>query len=255
MVFFSCLTNMIEVGYGLKDVTKYMIGSQDEIRIVNDPPGTFQIRGIKLERLISKLRSNPEAPVLTLGKVTIDSFIRQYEKDILIQKNGGQKILARYAAALSLVDCQKYGNLSESLDMLAKYIIQNLSIGESGKDILKSIQSALLDSQKYPSFLNLEYYDVQDFLEKLSKHSGQPQIKALCERSLDLLRNELILYERHTNNCHSNGVSIFIPSFLIPENIYRSHLHMYKNSKFSRDTAWDEMIDTYRFRMRGLYKN
>ncbi|NNL78424.1 MAG: hypothetical protein HKO68_19005, partial [Desulfobacterales bacterium] len=38
MVFFSCLTNMIEVGYGLRDLTSYLIASQDEIRIVNQPP-------------------------------------------------------------------------------------------------------------------------------------------------------------------------------------------------------------------------
>ena len=37
MLFFSCLTNMVEVGYGLRDVTRYMIGSEDEIRMVNKP--------------------------------------------------------------------------------------------------------------------------------------------------------------------------------------------------------------------------
>jgi hypothetical protein len=37
---------MVEVGYALRDITEYLIASEDEIRIVNDPPGSFQIRGI-----------------------------------------------------------------------------------------------------------------------------------------------------------------------------------------------------------------
>ncbi|MBT8361920.1 MAG: hypothetical protein KJO32_13295, partial [Deltaproteobacteria bacterium] len=45
MLFFSCLTNMVEVGYELQDVTRYVIGSEDEIRMVNKPAGMFQIRG------------------------------------------------------------------------------------------------------------------------------------------------------------------------------------------------------------------
>ena len=49
MVFFTCLANMVEVGYAFKDLTEYIIGSEDEIRIVNHPPGSFQIRGIKFE--------------------------------------------------------------------------------------------------------------------------------------------------------------------------------------------------------------
>ena len=253
MVFFSCLTNMVEIGYEFRDITRYMIGSEDEIRIVNDPPGTFQIRGIKLERLIGKLRSNPETPAFELGKVTIDSFIEQYEKDIVIQKEGGQKNLGKYSAGLSFVDCQKYGKIAKSLDMLAKQLIEDLGNEVSGKNVLKNLQSALLDSQKYASFLNLEYHDLQDFLENLSDHSGDDRIKALSKDSLDILKNELILYERHTEDSHSNGVSIFLPSFLVPENIYSSHRGMYKNSRFSKDTSWDEMIDTYRTKMLARY--
>jgi hypothetical protein len=249
MVFFSCLTNMVEIGYGLQDVTRWIIGSEDEIRIVNDPPGMFQIRGIKLEKLIGKLQSNPKTPIFELGKVTIDAFIEQYEKDIVITKDGGPKKLGKYAAGLSLVDCQKNGNLAKALDVLAKYLIEQLRHETSGKDLLKCLQAALSNSQRYPSFLNLEYYDLQDFLELMIKHTGDPRIIALCRDSIEVLRSEIILYEKHTDNCRSNGISIFLPSFLVPENIYQSHMNMYQNSRFSKDTSWDEMIDLYRAKM------
>jgi hypothetical protein len=249
VVLFSCLNNMVEVGYELKDVTRWMIGSEDEIRILNDPPGRFQIRGIKLEQLIEKLQSDPKSPVLELGRVTIDSFIEQYENDIVISGDGGSKKTWKYAAGLSLVDCQKYGNLSRRLDLLADLIIKQLQCNTSVKDVLKCLQTTLSNAQRYPSFLNLEYFDLQDFLELMGEHIQDTRIKALCEESISVLNTEVILYEKHTDLCRSNGVSIFLPNFLVPENIYQFHMKMYQSSRFSKDTTWDEMIDIYRAKM------
>lgn len=253
MVFFSCLTNMVEVGYELRDVTRYLIGSEDEIRIVNDPPGTFQIRGIKPEELIGKLRSNPQTPTFELAKGTIDSFIEQYEKAIVIYKENGRKIEGKYPAGLSFVDCDDYAGLAKALDTLAKHLVKKMKNEASSKNAVKSLHSALLASQKYPSFLNLEYYDLQDLLKKMIEYSDDDRIEKLCKDAMDLVENTLVLYERHTDDCYSNGVSIFLPNFLVPENIYESHWKMYGQSRFSKDTSWDEMIDTYRKNMIDRY--
>ncbi|NNK93195.1 MAG: hypothetical protein HKP41_02470, partial [Desulfobacterales bacterium] len=253
MLFFSCLTNMVEVGYELQDVTRYMIGSEDEIRMVNKPAGMFQIRGIKPEKLIGKLTSNLDAPALELGKVTIDSFISQYLADINVQNDDNTKITVKYQASLALVDCHMYDKLAKSIDILTKHLIEKIQNEISGKEVLISLHTAINESQKYPSFLNLEYLDLQDILENLSKYSEDVRIKELCQNSIDILENELIVYERHTDGSRSHGVSIFLPSFLVPENIYRSHMSMYRNSRFSRDTSWGELIDTYRAQMLEKY--
>ena len=253
MLFFSCLTNMVEVGYGLQDVTDYMIGSEDEIRMVNKPPGMFQIRGIEPEKLIDRLTSNPDMPALEMGKVTIDSFASQYEADINIQNDDGTRFSVKYPATLALVNCQKYDKISKSIDILSRYLIEKIKQKQSGKVALTSLHSAVNASQKYPSFLNLEYLDLQDILENLSYYSEDARLKKFCQNSIDILENELILYERHTDDSRSNGVSIFFPNFLVPENIYRSHMNMYSNSRFSKDTSWGELIDTYRVQMQERY--
>ena len=216
-------------------------------------PGMFQIRGIKPEKLIGKLTSNPDVPALELGKVTIDSFISQYLAGINIQNDDNTKITVKYPASLALVDCHKYDNLAKSIDILTKHLIEKIQNETSGKEVLTSLHTAISASQKYPSFLNLEYLDLQDILENLSKYSEDIRIKELCQNSIDILENELIVYERHTDDSQSNGVSIFLPSFLVPENIYRSHMSMYRNSRFSRDTSWGELIDTYRAQMLEKY--
>jgi len=253
MLFFSCLTNMVEVGYGLQDVTHYMIGSEDEVRMVNKPPGMFQIRGIEPEKLIGKLTANPDVQALEMGKVTIDSFLNQYEADLTIQNEDGTELTIKYPATLALVNCQKYDKLTKSIDILSKYLIEQINQKTSGKEVLTSLHTAINESQKYPSFLNLEYVDLQDILEHLAYYSEDILIKKLCQNSIDILENELILYERHTEDSQSNGVSIFLPSLLVPENIYRSHMSMYRNSKFSRDTSWGELINTYRTQMLERY--
>jgi hypothetical protein len=248
MLFFSCLTNMVEVGHGLQEITRYMIGSEDEIRIVNEPLGTYQIRGIEPEKLIGEITSNIHAKALDLGKVTIDSFIRQYGDD-----GADKELTGKYPASLALVDCSKYDKLAGSLDLLAKTLVRKMHDGSSGKAVLRSVHVALTASQNYPSFLNLEYFDLKDLLINLSDYSADAEIKELCQNSIDILTSELILYERHTNNSKSNGVSIFLPIFQIPENIYQSHLRMYEVSSFSRDTAWGLLIDEYRTRMLERY--
>ncbi len=253
MLFFSCLTNMVEVGYELQDVTNYMIGSEDEVRMVNKPPGRYQIRGIEPEKLIGELISNPDVAALEMGKVTIDSFVSQYETEVNIQNEDGTGFTAKYPATLALVNCQKYSKLSNSLDILSKYLVEQMNIKPSGKEVLTNLHTAINASQKYPSFLNLEYLDLQDVLEHLSDYSEDIHLKKLCQNSIDILENELILYERHTDDSQSNGVSIFLPSFLVPDNVYRSHMSMYRNSRFSQDTSWGELIDTYRTQMLERY--
>ena len=253
MLFFSCLTNMVEVGYGLQDVTNYFIGSEDEVRMVNKPPGMFQIRGIEPEKLIGKITSNPDVPALEMGKVTIDSFISQYEADVNIQNDDGTGLTVKYPATLALVNCQKYDKISKSIDILSKYLIEQITQEPAGKEVLTTLHKAINASQKYPSFLNLEYLDLQDILGHLSDYSKDIHLKRLCQNAIEILENELILYERHTEDSQSNGVSIFLPSFLVPENIYRSHMSMYRNSRFSRDTSWGEFIDTYRTQMLEKY--
>jgi hypothetical protein len=37
IIFFSCLTNMVEIGYAFSDITHYFIAIQDEIRLLNEP--------------------------------------------------------------------------------------------------------------------------------------------------------------------------------------------------------------------------
>jgi hypothetical protein len=45
-------------------------------------------------------------------------------------------------------------------------------------------------------------------------------------------------------------VAIFFGHYLVPENVFAAHNLMYRRTRFSRRTRWDELIQTYRTQMR-----
>ena len=248
MVFFSCLSGMVEVGYALKDLTDYLIGSEDEIRIVNEPPGSFQIRGIKFEEPLMAIRSNPGLPIVDFGKITIDTFIEQYTRNVRLKDIHGQSYTCRYSASMALIQSRAIDQLAIYLNDFAEYIYNRLQASDEATILLREIRTSLSETQRYPSFLNLEYYDVQDLLQNLAAKTQDNDLKKLCLDIVDFMKNDVVVYEKHTEDCASNGLSIFFSNFLIPENIFKSHQAMYRRSEFSKETFWDEMIETIRIR-------
>jgi hypothetical protein len=246
MVFFSCLTNMVEVGYELKGLTDYVIGSQDEIRIVNNPPGRFQIRGIKFEEPLKAILANPDLPIVDFGKITIDTFIEQYANALNLKDDGGRAYTCRYPASMALVASRSLERLAIHLDDFSAYIRQRLQSPDSATPLLKEIHHTLSRTQRFASFLNLEYYDAQDFLSRLGTRTRDERLRAMCLEIAEFVKNEVVVYEKHTEDCSSNGISIYLSNYLVPENIFQAHQAMYRNSMFSRDTSWDEMIESIR---------
>jgi len=250
MIFFSCLTNMVEIGYSLQDLTRYMVASEDEIRIVNDPPGKFQIRGIKFEEIFKQLQVDPKLPAPELGKIAVDSFVAQYKNPVAVPGGANGSVLKRFAGGLSVVDCRRYPRLTAILNELAEHVTAQLKKTATGGAVLSALHSASSASQRYASFLNQEYYDLGNFLENLARETTDEKIKKLSQRALEVIKGELIVYEQHTADCRSNGISIYLSNVNLPENVYQAHQQLYRRSRFSRETAWDEMIENSRVKQK-----
>ena len=253
MVMFSCLTNMVEIAYSLKDVTRYLVASEDEIRLLNDPPGTYQLRGIAFEDFIQGLRAEPDVPAPVLARRIIDLFIEPYNHEINIIDHSGRSRRLQFSAGLSLIDCQALTKLSLHLDQLAKAVTRRLNSTPNARNTIGDMHAALSISQSYQSFMNLEYYDLADLLQNWRRQSRDRDLATICSATLDYLQSEVILYERHTSDCRSNGISIYLSNYLVPDNIFNAHQRMYNQSRFSRDTAWTQLIEAYRREMKRYY--
>lgn len=246
MVLFSCLANMVEVGYALSDVTDYLVGSEDEIRLFNLPSGSYQIRGLPFENMVTAINRSPSIDARQLGRMMVDDHVADYGRDVLIATDQGPPQVCRFSAGMALVDCKAINPLVERLDHLASLLI---SYSEDPLT-LTSMKVALSRTQQFASFLNLEYYDLHGFVKHLRHQLLKPDVIMACDEVLDILAKKVILYERHTGDCRATGMSVYLSNPLVPENIYRVHHGMYSENRFSRDTLWDEMIDVYRKRLR-----
>jgi hypothetical protein len=82
------------------------------------------------------------------------------------------------------------------------------------------MQGALAKTQRFASFLNMEYYDLANFIRNLRNGIGQPDLLEATAAVLKMIQDRVILYERHTQDCDSSGMSVYISNPLVPENIY-----------------------------------
>jgi hypothetical protein len=247
MVFFSCLANMVAVDYAMSDVTRYLVGSQDEIRLVNEPPGQYQIRGLRVEQLIAKLKQTPVADIRELGRALVDSHVDSYEKEVRLPSGGGVEQMRRFSGGMALVDVAEMPQLVSALDVLAQQLIQHAE--EDG--VVQAMHTALSATQPFASFLKMEYYDLIGFVRHLRAAVIQPELEGACDRVLDLLANRVLVYARHTSDCAATGISIYLSHPLVPDNIFQTHQALYQANRFSRDTQWDEMISQFRVRLKG----
>ena len=247
MVFFSCLANMVEVDYAMSDVTRYLVGSQDEIRLVNEPPGRYQIRGMRVEQLIAGLKQTPAADIRELGRALVDSHVDSYDQDVRIPTGDGVGQICRFSGGMALVDAAAMPQLVTVLDLLAQQLIRHAE--EDG--VVQAMGAALSATQPFASFLKMEYYDLSGFVRHLRAAVSQPELETACDRVLDLLANRVLVYARHTSDCAATGISIYLSHPLVPDNIFQTHQRLYQANRYSRDTQWDEMISIFRARLKG----
>jgi len=57
--------------------------------------------------------------------------------------------------------------------------------------------------------LNGSVFDLSNFLEDLASESTDGKTKRLCQRASEVITSKLIIYEQHTADCRSNGISIY----------------------------------------------
>jgi hypothetical protein len=248
MVLFSCLANMVEVSHSLSAMTHYVISSQDEIRLVNQPPGRFQIRGLHFEEMIAQLHAEPRMDVIPLGRAMVDSHVNGYRKAVRLHANKGGEKVCRYAGDMAMVNTAGIPDLVQALDALARVLIKEVHT----PGVVPAVWQGVSRAQPFASFLNLEYYDLQSFIQLLRDNTQRTTVRAACDRVLTVIRDRVLVYARHSEDCLATGISIYLSHPLVPDNIFRAHQHLYQANAFSRNTQWDEMIAVFRPHLKAV---
>ena len=246
LTLFSCLTNMVEIGYAFSDVANYFVASQDEIRLRNEPPGTFEIRGLHFEVAIDALSKNPAMNAIDLGRIIVDSHVDNYLQHASTTSLSSGVAVNHFSAGMALVNCESLPRLVQNLSELARIMIERAE----DPSVAHAMHIALKKTPRFASFLNLEYYDLHHFVRYLRDNLQQAETIQACNTVLERLAEQVLVYERHTQDSSAKGVSIYLSNPLVPENIYRAHQLLYSRTQFSHDTLWDEMIECFRDRLK-----
>ncbi len=248
MVFFSCLTNMVEVGYAFKDVTRYLIASPGVIHLVDSPPGRFQIRGVRLEKLVDLIDNFPWIDMPTAASAVVEDYVDQYRRGVIITDTDGSARRVRYPGVLTAVDCAHYDPMVEALEKLSSAIVSGLDSGESLDGAAVSrLRSSADRIQGYRSFMNLEYVDLEALLEEVVDLDLHWTVTAAARSALTILKQELTVYGRHSDHGLSGGISIYFPDHRIPNNVLDAHRDQYRQTAFGRETNWMALIDRLRY--------
>lgn len=249
LIMFTCLTNMLEFNYSFKDVTKMVVGSEDEIYFKSNP--NKDMEGVDVKALINKLKQNPNISKEEISKTVIDASFKRYEnqnkKDPknIMEARDYHKIIP--GGQLSSIDTEKMDEFMVYFKCFSDTLKQKLEDKETRETTVRTLQSAVEKSRK---FCKSTYHDLYHLLENIENNTEDEEIRETSSKTRDFLKNKLIIYNKASypfvegnNNC--NGLSIqFYRTGLSLEAI-TENLDFYKSTEFSKNTSWDEVSDLF----------
>jgi hypothetical protein len=213
--FDACLMQMIEVSYEMKKAVHYTVGSEET------EPGD----GWPYDDFLGPLVANPDMSPKDLAILEAKKYNASY--------NGGSQ--GHETVTHSAVDVNAYTNFLPILDNFANALIENGSA-------ISSIKSAISSSQ---DFYYHDYKDLYDFARLVKSNVNDSNIQNKADAVMTALKgsnNPVILYGGNTSGSMKNaeGLSIWIPD----KSTYESKKTEYKALKFTKDSKWDEFIES-----------
>ena len=205
--FDACLMNMLEVAYQVKDLTQYIVGSQE----------TEPTAGWPYNAVLAELTKRPTMGGEELAAVIVDEYMRSY---------GSQDEITQ-----SALDLSQAREVVLALNDLCKHILENqdmceLAVGRA--------------SRRAQSYSDPDYKDLYDFCRLLYERSSSAELKRRTLAVMELLappgEGRFIYAEGHRGlrMARSHGVSIYFPGHTISP--------FYRRLDFASESLWDDML-------------
>lgn len=213
MNFDACLMQMVEVAYVCKDHCDYLVASEET------EPG----EGAPYADILSQIK--PTTTPRQFAKIWASSFSKSYD--------GGSQ--GMNDATQSALDCSKFQNLIDAINGFAKTIMS----GKYERLMNNSIK-------KVQMFSTPENIDLKDLIRLVSENSKNDEaLKTACEKLNKAIEN-VVIENGHTGFAleNANGIAIYFPWDYMLEK-------KYKELAFTKDTLWDDMLDSLRTRKTG----
>ena len=226
----ACLMGSFETAQTLEPVAHFMIGSEE----------LAPARGWNYDALIKFLISKPEANAFDLGRTIIDAYTIHFResKDPMAQ-------FESMGATLSLIELDKFSPLQSAVSNLADRCIDSMRKGHTGwAKVAKS--RAVAEEYGITGTRDEggeeEMHDLMHIAETL-ENSGEKPIADAAKGVDEAIRKTVRYASRGPCRPHSNGISIYFPTFGI--SLKDPTGADYLRNTFAKDARWINFLSLY----------
>jgi hypothetical protein len=264
LITINCYTQMLDVGYELKDVVRFLASAETRI------PFT----GINYCKLLEKMVEMPDLSEDYISNNIIENFKCKYEnqpfKDNYERRYSGRRPVSIDLVALSVNRLEEYKSLVEKLNPVLEDLIKlNSMILSDGKELKFKINDARSVCGDLSKDDTHEIIDLLHFLDEIIKRIPEPEQKTIRSKYDEFVK-------QHTNciikflkpigppdpyipqplgmdsvSDSPNYLSVFFPSGKTNE-IAMNLLKMYfnpsdlkPNNQFQKDCLWQKFISLF----------
>jgi hypothetical protein len=228
----ACLMASIEVAYQLRESVSHLVASEDLVPGLSWP----------YDRIMTRLRQAPEMLPRDLADCVVAEYASYYRERPPAPKAGE---VTKIALDLDRIDC-----VVPAMKHLADALVADMS---AVIPCLERAQTATYlretnDEQRGTSRFDYHLWDIVSVARELAEHCDRPAVSESANRLLGtILESELVVRSDHLGAWFdgTGGMSVY----LIPpkKDKPRRISPFYRDVAFAQDTAWDTMLETYRY--------
>jgi hypothetical protein len=240
----ACLMSMVEIGFQLRGLVDYMVGSQDLV----------PKEGFPYDRILKRLTDNPGIRPKELSVEIVEHYVESFK--------------AKYTPTLAVCDLTKFdgaieGSLAGAIDHLAGALLRFIAHKGADTDKARAVRAAILHARGRAQYFDVgDYVDIYHFCDLLEKYWERPDVKKnlinpdgsamISSKDIRLVKiacrrvkkhfsgpNRFVIASRHKGRPvrNSNGLSIYFP--------IKGMDPTYRVVDFVEKTVWQNFIDTF----------
>jgi len=214
LYFNACLMSNTDVINAMRGVTKYMVAGEEVGWTLTD----------YIETLAEKIKENPDANAMQLGKYIVDSYVTNVTEAGAIKGSPN-------TTSMGVLDVKKAAIVSDTYMMFARNILENVAdnpqlLLECSKAVSSSISFAL-DSYKGYNVTDLGLW-VDGLKETYPKESA---------KIIELV-DDAVIYKRADNYLKdAYGISVYFPNYVETTSSLNVALDYIDNISYSDDIS------------------
>lgn len=225
----ASLMQMIEVNYDMRNISRYIVGSEDS------PPGS----GYPYDQWLTALTTQPSTDPLTISRTICDTFANFYQNN---QDVGG----VLEPVTQSVVDTSKLTGVAQAMSTLANVLLQDNSQFAAqfaaARDSCTEFGNVQVEDTTGGSYA-IDYRDLVQYATLLKQNApNAPGLTAAANGVINAVNTAVLDNKSIRANAFAQGLAVFVPRPVDLNSFQRGYDPTYSNLALARDTTWPQWL-------------